>query len=58
LNVSEILPQYSKNLQKLYFDKNEIIGEHSICNFSTNFLGGREIDQEGGKILPKVFSEL
>jgi len=25
----------------------------SICNFSTNFFGGREIVQGGGEILPK-----
>jgi len=35
------------------------IGEHSICNFLTNFWGGgREIAQEGGEILPKVSPKL
>jgi len=42
--------------QNLY--KNENIGEHSICNFSTIFLGGREIAQEGGEILQKVMPKL
>jgi len=44
------------------FDKNENIGEHSICNFGTNFLGGRQgnsserrrnIAKSLGKILGK-----
>jgi len=44
LNLSEILPKCSKfwkicNFKK--FDKNKNIGEHSICNFSTNFFGGQ-----------------
>jgi len=29
----------SANNVILNFDKNENIGEHSICNFSTNFIG-------------------
>jgi len=29
-----------------------------MCNFSRNFLGGREIAQEGGEILPKVSPQL
>jgi len=28
-----------------------------ICNFSTNFLGDREIAQEGGEILPESYAE-
>jgi len=58
LNLSEILTKYSKFWQNLLFqpfDKNENIGEHSICNFSTNFYGGgRKIAKEGDEILPKV----
>jgi len=29
-----------------------------MCNFSTNFLGGREIAREGGEIMPKVSLKL
>jgi len=59
LNLSENLRQYSKfrknaqnfakNLIKKV-DKNENIGEHSICNFSTNFSGAQKIAQERGEI--------
>jgi len=48
---------FKKNLPKMQiqnFCKNEDIGEHSICNFSTNLFGGREIAQRGGEILRKV----
>jgi len=38
----------------LNLSKNGNIEEHSICNFSTNFLRGSEIAQEAGKILPKL----
>jgi len=38
------------------FNKN--VEEHSICNFSIIFWGGREIAQKGGKILPKVSPKL
>jgi len=34
---------------------NENIGEHSIYNFSTNFLWGREIAQAVGKIFCQKF---
>jgi len=51
LNLSRNLPQFSQFRD--FFDKNENIKEHSICNFSTNFLEGREIAQGGGKIFPK-----
>jgi len=49
LNLSEILPQYSKFQQKLLFqnfDKNQNIEEHSICNFSTKFFG-RQVNSSG-----------
>jgi len=60
LNPSKILPQYSKFWQIWFqnIDKNENIGEHSICNFSTNLFGGREMAQEGGEILQKVSPKL
>jgi len=31
---------------------------HSICNFSTNFFGDREIDQGGGEIFSKFLNKL
>jgi len=48
----------SANIVISKFDKNENIGNHSICNFSTNLSGNREIAQEGGEILPKVLPNL
>jgi len=57
LNLSEILPQYSnfaKNCNFNFFNTSENIGEHSVCNFSTKFFGGREFALGRGEILPKV----
>jgi len=47
------LPQYKNFGKNGNFDKNENIGQHSICNFSIKKFGGREITQEGGEILQK-----
>jgi len=49
-----------KILTKLSFqnvDTNENIEKHSICNFLSNFLGGREIAQEGAKNIDESFAE-
>jgi len=53
-NFATIFQTLSKNFNFKYFDKNENIAEHNICNFSTNLLGGMEIVLEGCEILPKV----
>jgi len=54
LNVVTIFEISAKIEILKMFDKNINIGANSICNFSTNFLGGRKIAQGAGNILPKV----
>jgi len=52
MNLTRISQHFSKSWEKLIFfnlGKNENIGEDRICNFSTNFLGDREILREEAK---------
>jgi len=53
-NFDTIFTILAKKLYIQKVDKNENIGERSICNFSTIFWGGRVVAQERGEILPKV----
>jgi len=52
--ISQPSVRISAKIVIINFEKIANIGEHSICNLSTNFFVGMEISQSGGKILPKV----
>jgi len=57
-NFATIFIISAKNFKFQNFAKFENVGGHNIFNFSTTFLRGREIAQDGDETLPKVLPKL